>query len=237
MNEEIKIENTDMVEGDQLVGVEKTNIQYLLIEAADINVAFSVFKKKLETKDVFVDFFDIIDSLIESKDRRKHDILHEFVEANKYIKEPVVWGGLYAEAKDSALIKRFSEKNITQSGTKKWETRYVLIGASGKRYDTTPTTKGEAVEKAKKLVVKVKEDVTVQVEKVLISHDPTVSIIKYIKDPSEHDNIYMFMCNTVTFDEEPFNDVYERHVELDPVTKQYSIKVETTLEYAERLTV
>jgi len=233
-----EVKETAMVEGDQLVGVEKTNIHYLMIEAADINVAFSVFKRKLNEKDIYVDTFQNIESLIVDREHRKHDIVREFINSNKYVKENVVWGGLYANAKENSLLKKFSEKNVPQAGTKKWETRYVIIGnESGKRYDTTCTTKGDAVTKAKELVIEAKEDLSVQVEKVLISHDPTVSTIKYIKDPTAHNNIYIFMCNNIVFDEESFNSLYEENTEMDPVTKQFRIKVDTIFEYAKRIKV
>ena len=235
IEEEIAIDTLGAT-GDELINVEIKNIHYLTIEAADLNAAFSVFKRKLEEREIFVSQFDDISAMITEEDRHKDSIANKFIQSTKYIKEPIVWGGLYADAKGNTLIKKFVEKNVTQNGTKKWETRYVLIGdRTGKRIDVTQTTKGDAVNLAKDLVEKYKENISIQVEKVLTSHDPTVSTIEYIKDKTEHDRIFMFMCNTVTFDEEGFNALYEENVELDPDTKQYKIKVETTFEYNKKI--
>jgi len=227
-------ENLDIKE--ELIGVEITNIHYLKIEADDIKSAFSVFKNKLEEKGIFVSEYTNIDNLIVVEEFRLDEIAKKFIQSTKDVKEPIVWGGLYAEAKDNTLHKKYSIDNITQKGTKKWETRYVLKGHdTGKRYDDSCTTKGDAVSMASENIANYKENLNIEVEKVLISHDPSVAIVKYIKDPSEHGNVYMFLCNVITFDEEGFNKLYEENVEFDEVTKQWSIKVETIFETNKRL--
>jgi len=226
------------MEENTLIGVELKKLHYLMIEADNETSAFSIFKNRLEEKEVSISEHTNIDSLIAKNEARKDDIVNEFLLLTKYSTAPVAWGGLYAKAKENTLVKQFVEKNVVQNGTKKWETRYVLIGdTTGKRYDTTNVSKGGAVTAAKTLVVDAKENISVQVEKVLTSHDPTVSVIEYIKDKTEHNNIYMFMCNTITFDEEDFNQLYSENVELDEETKQYRIKVETVFEYSKRVKV
>jgi len=226
------------MEENTLVGVELKKLHYLIIEADNETSAFSIFKGRLEEKGEAVTEYTNIDSLIAKNEARRDDIVNEFLITNKYSHEPIVWGGLYAKAKENTLVKQFVEKNVVQNGTKKWETRYVLIGdATGKRYDTTNVSKGGAVTAAKKLVTEAKENISVQVEKVLTSHDPTVSVIEYIKDETEHNNMYMFICNTVSFNEEEFDKLYDENVELDPDTKQWSIKVETIFEYDKKIKV
>ena len=226
------------MEKNTLIGVELKKLHYLVIEADTETSAFSIFKNRLEEKNVVVTEYTNINELIKQKEARRDDIVNEFLIVNKYILEPVVWGGIYAEAKENTLIKKFIEKNVTQNGTKKWETRYVLIGdRTGKRIDVLQTTKGDAVNLAKDLVVEYKENISIQVEKVLTSHDPTVSTIEYIKDESEHSNIYIFMCNTISFDEEDFNTLYEENTEMDQDTKQFSIKVETVFDYAKKVSL
>jgi hypothetical protein len=224
------------METEDLVGVEIKTLRYLAIEADDISSAFSIFKRKLEEKEIFVNQYTNINELILEEEKHKDDIVKKFIISTKYIEEPVVWGGLYAEAKDNTLIKKFTINNIVQSGTKKWETRYVLIGENTKtRYDDSPTTKGDALEKAKEIVLTAKEDISIQVEKVLVSHEPSVAMIKYIKDKTEHNNIYIFMCNIIEFDENSFNTLYEENTELDTDTNQYKIKVDTIFEYDKRI--
>lgn len=224
------------MEKEELIGVEISKIHYLTIEAADVNAAFSTFKRKLEEKEVFVSTFEEISELIIQEEHRKDDIAKKFIQSTKYISDSIVWGGLYAKKKGNTLLKQFILNNITQNGTKKWETRYVLIGEeTGKRYDDTKTTKGEAIEEAKIKVLEAKEDISIQVEKVLISHDPSVAVVNYLKDKTEHGNIYMFMCNLVEFDEESFNTLYEENIEFDKDTNQYKIKVETIFEYDKRI--
>lgn len=226
------------MEENTLMEVEIKNIHYLTIEAADLSAAFSIFKQKLEEKEVFISEFTNISELIEKKERYKDEITKDFIDSTKFILEPTVWGGLYAKSKGNTLIKQFVENNIVQAGTKKWETRYVLIGeTTHKRYNTTQTTKGDAVELAKKLILGAAEDISIQVEKVLTSHDPTVSIIKYIKDPTEHGNIFLFLCNLVTFDEKGFNTLYTENTEMDPITKQFKIRVDTIFEYDRKIKI
>lgn len=226
------------MEEGKLIGVELHKLHYLLIEADNITSAFSVFKNKLEEKEIFIDEYTNIDVLIEEQEKRKSDIAKLFIKDMKYQPLSVAWGGLYAPAKGNTLDKKFKVNNIVQNGTKKWETRYVIKGAvSNKRYDIDQTTKGEALELAKDLVIEAKEDLEVQVEKVLISHDPSVAVISYIKDETEHANIFMFLINTVTFDEEDSQNLYEDNVELDPDTKQYKIKVQTVLDYDKRIKI
>ena len=224
------------MEKNTLIGVELKKLHYLMIEADTETSAFSIFKNRLEEKGVVVTEYTNINELIKQKEARRDDIVNEFLVVNKYITEPIVWGGVYAEAKSNTLIKKFIEKNVTQNGTKKWETRYVLIGdRTGKRIDVLQTTKGDAVNLAKDLVVEYKENISIQVEKVLTSHDPTVSTIEYIKDESEHNNIYIFICNVLEFDEQDAQELYDENVTLDPETKQYAIKVETVFEYNKRI--
>ena len=222
------------------VVVEIKKVHFVMIEAKEISTAFSAFKSRLESKDIFVSEFDM-DQFYNSSARNgvdRHAIVKEFIIATGQTKEPIVWGGKFSEAKGNSLIKKFTEVNVTQNGTKKWETRYVLIGnKTGKRIDVLQTTKGDAVSLAKNLVEVHKETMSIQVEKVLTSHDPTVSTIEYIKDNTEHENIYMFMCNIAEFDEQSVNDIYEENVELDPVTKQWRIKAETVFEYAKRIKI
>ncbi|MCK5788222.1 MAG: hypothetical protein KAH32_04460 [Chlamydiia bacterium] len=224
------------MEENALIGVELKKLHYLVIEADTETSAFSIFKNRLAEKDIVVSEYTNIDSLIAKNEARKDDIVNTFLLNNKYAVEPVVWGGLYALAKENTLIKKFTEKNVVQNGTKKWETRYVLVGEkTGTRYDVTQTTKGNAVEAAKAHVLAAKEDISVQVEKVLTSHNPTVSKIEYIVDETEHNNIYIFMCNAVIFDEESFGKLYEENTEMDPDTGQFKIKVETVLEYNKKV--
>lgn len=215
-------------------------VHFALIEAKDSKTAFSAFKNRLEDKNVFVTEYDS-SSFINSKDRNgidRHAISAEFIETNKFTADPIVWGGLYADAKENSLVKKFTEVNVIQNGTKKWETRYVLVGSdTKKRYDASCTSKGAAVVLAKETVVIAKENVAVQVEKVLTSHDPTVSTIQYIADETEHDNIYMFLCNLIEFDEQSVQDLYNENVDLDPDTNQWKIKVETSFEYEKRINV
>lgn len=225
---------------DDTVEIEIKKLHFIMIEAADISTAFTVFKDKLSAKDVFVSEFDL-DSFVGSFDRNgadRHSIAMEFIQTTGLTREPIVWGGKYAESKESTLLKKFTEENVVQNGTKKWETRYVLIGeTTGKRYDVTNTTKGEAVDAAKVLVITAKENILVNVEKVLISHDPAVSKLNYIKDKTEHDNIFMFLCNTVDFDERSMKDIMDDNMVLDKLTGQWSIKVETIFEYEERIKI
>jgi len=224
------------METKKLIGVEVKELRYLAIEADDISSAFSIFKRKLEEKEVFVNQYENIDKLILEEEKHKDDIVKKFITSTKYTLEPVVWGGLYAAAKGNTLSKQFTTNNIVQNGTKKWETRYVLKGAVTKtRYDDTPTTKGDAVEKAKERVLTAKEDINIEVEKVLISHNPSVAVINYIKDETEHNNIFIFMCNIVEFDEESFNSLYEENTEMDTDTNQFRIKVDTVFEYDKRI--
>ena len=233
------MENKEIVHDvDTLIGVELKNIHYIKIEADDKTSAFAVFKQRLEDKEVFVDHFTDIDQLIVLNEHRQDDIAKEFVKANKFNTSPIVWGGLYAEERENMLAKKYTLQNVVQNGTKKWETRYVVIGQeSGIRHDITATTKGDATTKAIVLAVEKKESMNVDVEKVLISHNPTVATTTYLKDESEHRNIYMFMCNVITFDEEDFNTLLEDNMVLNKSTKQYSIKVETVLEYNKRVKV
>jgi len=224
------------MENNELIGVEVKELRYLSIEADDISSAFSIFKHKLEEKEIFINQFENIDDLIQEEDRHKDDIVKKFIISTKYTLDPIVWGGLYAPAKPNTLAKQFSVNNIVQNGTKKWETRYVLIGERTKtRYDDTSITKGDALEKAKEKVIIAKENISIQVEKVLISHDPSVAVVNYIKDDTEHGNIYIFMCNIVQFDEESFNSLYDENTEIDTDTNQVRIKVDTIFEYDKRI--
>ena len=225
---------------ENTTGVKLKKLHFVMIEAENEKLAFSIFKDKLENRNVFVTEYDTLQfaGAVVRHGRDRHLIVKDFITSTGLIEEPLVWGGLYSEAKDNTLIKKFTEKNVTQNGTKKWETRYVLIGdKTGKRIDVLQTTKGDAVNLAKDLVLVHKENVSIQVEKVLTSHDPTVSTIEYIKDETEHANIYMFMCNVLEFDEQSINDMYEENVELDPDTKQWKIKVDTVFEYDKKITV
>ena len=223
---------------DENVEVEIKKVHFVMIEAKEISTAFSAFKSRLESKNIFVLEFDM-DQFHSSLTRNgvdRHAIVKEFILATGQTKEPIVWGGRFSEAKENSLIKKFTELNVTQNGTKKWETRYVLIGnKTNNRIDVTQTTKGDAVNLAKNLVTVHKESISIQVEKVLTSHDPTVSTIEYIKDDTEHDNIYMFLCNVAEFDEQSIDELHDENVELDPVTKQWRIKVETVFEYDKKI--
>lgn len=221
---------------EDLVKIEIKKLNYLIIEASTELLAFSIFKGRLEEKEILVSQYVNIQELIDKHNSIPENIVKEFLISTTYNKDSIVWGGLYSAKKDNTLIKKFKLNNVLQNGTKKWETRYVLIGkVSGKRFDITNITKGKAVEAAKEKVLTAKEDISIQVEKVLVSHDPTISEVNYIKDNSEHDNIYMFMCNSITFDEEEFDTVYEENVEVDKVTNQQKIKVETLFEYDRRV--
>jgi hypothetical protein len=221
---------------ENLTKIKVSNLHYLKIEADTIETAFSIFRNKLEEKDVFINEYQNIDDLLIQDNYVISEVAKKFIASTKNIEECIVWGGKFTDAKDNMLSKKFAINNITQSGTKKWETRYVIKGIeSNKRHDDTCTTKGAAIAEAKELAIKVKENLSIDVEKVLISHHPSVAEITYIKDPSEHDNIFIFMCNTVTFDEEEEDILYEENVELDPNTKQYKIRVETIFEYDKKI--